>query len=122
LGAFVELRVSLKKRANYLCQRVLCSVLCGALNILADPLRNHSRDVRLSSIASSVAFGSAALGNGGGTSLCCSSPLLASHARRIERDYEESKSELGLAHFDGRGWRGFRHHASLCIAAYEMTQ
>jgi hypothetical protein len=37
---------------------------------------------------------------------------------RIERDYEELKSELGLAHFEGRGWRGFHHHAALCIAAY----
>jgi SRSO17 transposase len=37
---------------------------------------------------------------------------------RIERDYEELKSELGLAHFEGRGWRGFHHHASLCIGAY----
>jgi SRSO17 transposase len=37
---------------------------------------------------------------------------------RIERDYEELKSELGLAHFVGRGWRGFHHHASLTIAAY----
>jgi len=37
---------------------------------------------------------------------------------RIERDYQELKSELGLAHFEGRGWRGFHHHASLCIAAY----
>jgi SRSO17 transposase len=36
----------------------------------------------------------------------------------IERDYQELKSELGLAHFEGRGWRGFHHHASLCIAAY----
>ena len=37
---------------------------------------------------------------------------------RIERDYEELKGELGLAQFEGRGWRGFHHHASLCIAAY----
>ena len=37
---------------------------------------------------------------------------------RIERDYEELKSELGLAHFEGRGWRGFHHHATLCVAAY----
>jgi SRSO17 transposase len=37
---------------------------------------------------------------------------------RIERDYEELKSELGLSHFEGRGWRGFHHHATLCIAAY----
>ncbi|NLS20471.1 IS701 family transposase [Rhizobium sp. P40RR-XXII] len=37
---------------------------------------------------------------------------------RIERDYQELKSELGLAHFEGRGWRGFHHHATLTIAAY----
>lgn len=37
---------------------------------------------------------------------------------RIERDYEELKDELGLDHYEGRGWRGFHHHATLCIAAY----
>jgi SRSO17 transposase len=37
---------------------------------------------------------------------------------RIERDYEELKSELGHAQFEGRGWRGFHHHACLRIAAY----
>jgi SRSO17 transposase len=37
---------------------------------------------------------------------------------RIERDYEELKSELGLHHYEGRGWPGFHHHATLCIAAY----
>ncbi|MHB8447600.1 MAG: IS701 family transposase [Rudaea sp.] len=37
---------------------------------------------------------------------------------RIERDYEELKQEFGLAQYEGRGWRGFHHHASLCIAAY----
>ena len=37
---------------------------------------------------------------------------------RIERDYWERKQELGLGHYEGRGWRGFHHHASLCIAAY----
>ena len=37
---------------------------------------------------------------------------------RIERDFEELKQELGLGHFEGRGWRGFHHHAALCIAAY----
>ena len=36
----------------------------------------------------------------------------------IERDYEELKSELGLSHYEGRNWRGFHHHATLCIAAY----
>jgi SRSO17 transposase len=37
---------------------------------------------------------------------------------RIERDYHEMKQEIGLGHYEGRGWRGFHHHASLCIAAY----
>ncbi|HET6177049.1 MAG TPA: IS701 family transposase [Candidatus Sulfotelmatobacter sp.] len=36
----------------------------------------------------------------------------------IERDYEELKQELGLGHYEGRGWRGFHHHATLGIAAY----
>ena len=37
---------------------------------------------------------------------------------RIERDYHELKQEVGLGHFEGRGWRGFHHHATMCIAAY----
>ncbi|MBO0717479.1 MAG: IS701 family transposase [Rhizobiales bacterium] len=37
---------------------------------------------------------------------------------RIERDYQELKQEVGLGHFEGRGWRGFHHRATLCIAAY----
>jgi SRSO17 transposase len=37
---------------------------------------------------------------------------------RIERDYQDLKQEVGLDHFEGRSWRGFHHHASLCIAAY----
>jgi SRSO17 transposase len=37
---------------------------------------------------------------------------------RIERDYQELKDELGLDHFEGRGWRGLHHHGALCIAAY----
>jgi len=37
---------------------------------------------------------------------------------RIERDYLELKQEVGLGHYEGRNWRGFHHHASLCIAAY----
>ena len=36
----------------------------------------------------------------------------------IERDHQELKQEIGLGHYEGRGWRGFHHHASLCIAAY----
>lgn len=37
---------------------------------------------------------------------------------RVERDYQELKDEIGLDHYEGRGWRGFHHHASLCIATY----
>ena len=37
---------------------------------------------------------------------------------RIERDYQELKQELGLDHYEGRGWRGFHHHMALCVAAY----
>lgn len=37
---------------------------------------------------------------------------------RIERDYQDLKQDFGLGHHEGRGWRGFRHHAALSIAAY----
>lgn len=37
---------------------------------------------------------------------------------RIGRDYLELKQEVGLGHFEGRGWRGFHHHATICIAVY----
>ena len=43
---------------------------------------------------------------------------MAKHRWIVERDYEELKQELGLGHYEGRGWRGFHHHAVLCIAAY----
>ena len=48
-------------------------------------------------------------------------PVLVDFAKlrwRIERDYQDLKQEVGLGHFEGRGWRGFHHHATLCIAAY----
>lgn len=45
--------------------------------------------------------------------------VTAAHLRwRIERDYQDLKQEFGVGHYEGRGWRGFHHHASLCIAAY----
>ena len=46
--------------------------------------------------------------------------LVASAKQRwiIERDYQELKQEVGLGHYEGRGWRGFHHHATLSIAAY----
>ncbi len=37
---------------------------------------------------------------------------------RIERDYQELTQEFGLSHYEGRGWQGFHHHATVCIAAY----
>jgi SRSO17 transposase len=37
---------------------------------------------------------------------------------RIERDYQELKQEVGLGHYEGRGWRGLHHHITLSIAAY----
>jgi SRSO17 transposase len=37
---------------------------------------------------------------------------------RVERDYQEMKGELGLDHFEGRTWRGFHHHATLCAVAH----
>ncbi len=36
----------------------------------------------------------------------------------IERDYQELKQELGLGHYEGRGWPGFHHLGALCVAAY----
>jgi len=43
---------------------------------------------------------------------------ISKHRWVIERDYEELKQELGLGHYEGRNWRGFHHHGTLCIAAY----
>jgi SRSO17 transposase len=37
---------------------------------------------------------------------------------RVERDYQELKQEIGLDHYEGRTWRGFHHHATLCAAAH----
>ena len=37
---------------------------------------------------------------------------------RIEHDYKDLKQEVGLGDFEGRGWRGFHHHATMSIAVY----
>jgi len=39
---------------------------------------------------------------------------------RIGRDHQKLKQEVGLSHFEGRGWRGFRRHATLSIAKYGL--
>jgi hypothetical protein len=43
---------------------------------------------------------------------------LAKMRWRVERDYEDLRQEIGLGHYEGRGWPGFHHHGTLCIAAY----
>jgi SRSO17 transposase len=35
-----------------------------------------------------------------------------------EAGYRALKDEIGLGHYEGRGWRGFHHHATLCVAVY----
>lgn len=37
---------------------------------------------------------------------------------RVERDYQEMKQEVGLDHYEGRTWRGFHHHGTLCAVAH----
>lgn len=37
---------------------------------------------------------------------------------RVERDYEDLKQELGLDHYEGRGYVGWNHHVSVCLAAF----
>ena len=37
---------------------------------------------------------------------------------RVERDYLELKQEIGLGHYEGRGWPGFHHHGTICITVY----
>ena len=36
---------------------------------------------------------------------------------RVERDYQDLKQEVGLAHYEGRRWRGFNNHLTICMAA-----
>lgn len=43
---------------------------------------------------------------------------MAKHRIITERDFDELRKQIGLAHFEGRNWRGFYHHATICMAAY----
>jgi SRSO17 transposase len=40
----------------------------------------------------------------------------------IERDYEELKQELGLGHYEGRGWRGFHHHGVVSVSTSQSGE
>ena len=45
------------------------------------------------------------------------------HGRwRIEQDYQQLKEELGLDHFEGRGWRGWHHHVSMAMLAHAFLR
>jgi SRSO17 transposase len=39
----------------------------------------------------------------------------------VEHSYKEMKDELGLDHFEGRGWVGWHHHVSLVLIAYAFV-
>jgi SRSO17 transposase len=39
-----------------------------------------------------------------------------------EQMHQQLKDELGLDHFEGRSWRGLRHHALLCRLAFAFLQ
>jgi SRSO17 transposase len=39
-----------------------------------------------------------------------------------EQAHEQMKQELGLDHFEGRSWRGLRHHAVLTMIAFAFLQ
>ena len=60
--------------------------------------------------------------NGG----CFPSLRSAVHAARarwkIEQDYRELKEELGLDHFEGRGWLGWHHHVTLVSLAFSFLR
>jgi hypothetical protein len=39
-----------------------------------------------------------------------------------EQMHQQLKGELGLGHFEGRGWRGLHHHVLLCQLAFAFLQ
>lgn len=41
---------------------------------------------------------------------------------KIEQDYRELKEELGLDHFEGRGWLGWHHHVAMVTLAFAFLR
>ncbi len=39
----------------------------------------------------------------------------------MEQSYREMKDELGLDHYEGRGWVGWHHHVVLVMLAYAFV-
>jgi SRSO17 transposase len=39
-----------------------------------------------------------------------------------EQGHQQMKEELGLDHFEGRGWHGLHHHAVLVMIAFAFLQ
>lgn len=39
---------------------------------------------------------------------------------RLELNYEQMKSELGLDHYEGRGWPGWHHHVTMAMVGYSF--
>jgi SRSO17 transposase len=37
---------------------------------------------------------------------------------RVEQNYQQLNEELGLDHYEGRGWQGWHHHVTLVCLAY----
>jgi SRSO17 transposase len=52
-----------------------------------------------------------------GSSLC-RLVRLAKLRWRVEQNYQQLKEELGLDHYEGRGWQGWHHHVTLVCLAY----
>jgi SRSO17 transposase len=49
------------------------------------------------------------------------SPFVARMAQRrpfLERERALLEERIGFAHYEGRGWRGVRHHMTMCLIAY----
>ena len=38
----------------------------------------------------------------------------------VEQNYQQLKTELGLDHFEGRSWRGWHHHVTLTMMAFDF--